>query len=258
MFKKLAICSLTAVMFGAGSVAVAHTGVKDAGTEGKTLYTAFTIGHGCTSAALPTPIPVIAQSALFPNAADSKAFKIDPTTKAETAIDLATVITGATANGGVTPLAPKAVKDSSLFKGSKSIVDSLGNVRGVKLWGAVLNTDMVGLSPFKVSGVKFEPTSCAKSLKVRIAIANWCNFNQHPDANRRVDMWIGHMTTKFNDPDVMPHENTETYWPTLTINRDTVANPLPASCGAGYEVAVQPSDADIDANLPIKGLWPTP
>jgi hypothetical protein len=37
MFKKLAIFSLTAAMFGAGSIAVAHTGVKDQGTEGKSL-----------------------------------------------------------------------------------------------------------------------------------------------------------------------------------------------------------------------------
>jgi hypothetical protein len=257
MFKKLAAYSLVAVMFGAGSVAMAHTGVKDAGVEGKTLYTAFTIGHGCGSTANPTQLPVIAQSVVFPNAVDSQAFKIDPVTFAETPIDLTTQISGLVAGAGLTTLAPKGVQDAALFKNMSSTVDSLGVVRGLKLTQAKLDPTMVGLVPFKVSGVKFDTTSCAKSLKVRVAVANWCQNINDPTYDRRADVWIGHMTTKFNDPEVMPEGfATAPYWPTLTINRDLVANPLPSTCGTGYDVAIQPSDADIDANLPVKGFWP--
>lgn len=258
MFKKLTICSLTIAMFGTASVAIAHTGVKDQGTEGKTLYTAFTIGHGCGSVANAVQLPVIAQSVLFPNAANSQAFKIDSTTLAETAItDLSTEIQGAI--GTLVPLSPKAVKDVSLFKFSSSIldksVDPVGVVRGIRLTGAALPPDMVGLVPFKVAGVKFVTTSCARSLKVRIAIANWCQNINNPTYDRRADIWMGHATTKFNDLDVLP-EGTSPYWPTLTITRDLVANPLTTACGTGYDLAIQPSDADIDANLPMRGFWP--
>ena len=43
---------------------------------------------------------------------------------------------------------------------------------------------------------------------------------------------------------------------TLTINRNLATNPLPASCGAGIDVTMTPSAADITANLPIPGVWP--
>lgn len=80
------------------------------------------------------------------------------------------------------------------------------------------------------------------------------------------------MTTKFNDPNVMPYNQADMdsgkfYWPTMTIARNLVTNPLPAGCGAGYNLAIEPADADIDANLPIPHgtaptgaptlLWPT-
>lgn len=258
MFKKLAIYSLTAALFGAGSVAVAHTGVKDKGLEGQGLYTAFTIGHGCESAtntALPI-LPVIAQSVVFPNGIGSVAFKIDPATKAESRIDLSKFITGAI--GGVVTLGPKAAQDKSIFQVAKSVVDAAGNVRGLKFTNGQLDPTMVGLVPFKVSGIKFEPTSCANSLQVRVAIANWCNTSQDVADDRRVDLWMGHTTTKFNDPNVLGTSGGNPYWPTLTINRDLVANPLPAACGAGFAVAVQPHDSNIDAQMPIKGYWPMP
>jgi hypothetical protein len=251
MFKNLAIFSLTTAMFGAGSVAVAHTGVKDQGTEGKTLYTALTIGHGCTSATNSTPLPVIAQSVLFPNRWDAQKFKVAVDGTETVITDLSKHITGS-----IAALSFKGIKDLSLFKNSRSIVTTSGVVRGIQLTGASLDPDMIGLAPFRMSGVKFEPASCAKSLKVRMAIANWCNTSQDVADGRRVDLWFGQMTTKFNDPGVMPHENTEVYWPTLTINRDLVANPLPAYCGTGFDLAVQPSASDIDANLGIKGYWP--
>jgi len=43
---------------------------------------------------------------------------------------------------------------------------------------------------------------------------------------------------------------------TLTINRNVAANPLPSSCGAGIDVTVTPSAADVTVNLPIPGVWP--
>lgn len=260
MLKKLTAYSLATVIMGAGQMAFAHTGVKDQATEGKSLYTAFTIGHGCGSIANPTQLPVIAQSALFPNAADSVAYKLDANGKDGAVFDLSKAIVGVV-GGGVTTLGPKAVMDKSLFTKLQSIIPdaSTGVVRGFRFSGGSLPTDMIGLPPFKVSGISFQKTSCAKSLKVRIAIANFCQTTRDTNYDRRVDLWMGHMTTLFNDPDVMP-ENfaTSPYWPTLTVNRDLVANPLPAACtNGGFDVAVEPSDADIDNNLVFPGYWPS-
>ncbi|MDD5579226.1 MAG: hypothetical protein PHY16_08110 [Methylobacter sp.] len=41
--------------------------------------------------------------------------------------------------------------------------------------------------------------------------------------------------------------------PVLQVNRDLINNPLNPSCGAGIEVTVTPSAADIDAHLGIPG-----
>lgn len=261
MLKKLTAYSLATVILGAGQMAFAHTGVKDQATEGKGLYTAFTIGHGCESATISTPFPVRAQSVLFPNAADSVAHKLNADGSDGPLIDLANHITGVV-GGGVTTLSPKAIMDRSLFTNLTSIIpnSSTGVVRGIRFSGGILPTDMVGLSQFKVSGVNFQPNSCAKSLKVRIAIANFCTNSRDTNADRRADIWIGHMTALFNDPGVMPEDfQTDPYWPTLTVNRDLTKNPLPAACtNSGFDIAVEPSDADIDANLVFPGFWPAP
>jgi hypothetical protein len=41
----------------------------------------------------------------------------------------------------------------------------------------------------------------------------------------------------------------------LIVNRNLTANPLDASCGAGFEVTVTPSAAQIDRDLPIPNVW---
>lgn len=264
--KKLSLCATVAMLCGAAQIASAHTGVKDSATEGKTLYTAFTIGHGCAAAeGDTTPLPVVAQSVVFPNATDSVAYKINPADgKDGDAIDLSTVVSGAvghgstaTPAGGLIGLSPAGIQDKSVFNNQKELVDDAGSVRGFQFTDGNLDTTLMGLIPFRVSGVSFVPTSCAKSVKVRIGIANYCTNSKKTSDDNRVDMWIGHMTKKFNDPGVMPSDfETAPYWPTMTISRDLAKNPLPASCNGGFDVAVQPSDADIDKYLPIKGFWP--
>jgi hypothetical protein len=266
MFKKLAIYSLTAAMFGAGSVAVAHTSPKDQATEGKSLYTAIAIGHGCASAVNETPLPVIAQSVLFPNNADSVWSKLDASGNRVAALTIDKVV-----EGTLLGIAPGLVQDKNIFAKMAEIADAntlvgahpAPNVRGFRMWQGNLQTDLTGLVPFKISGVKFLTTSCAKSLKVRLAIANWCktttmNNADLADKDRRADFWLGKPTYKFNDPKVAsiadPADPTVTpFWPTLTINRDLVANPLPAACGAGFDAAVEPSNADINTYLPMAG-----
>jgi hypothetical protein len=265
-FKKLTLCVFIAAACGAGQAAYAHTGIKDTATEGKTLYTAFTLGHGCQDTAeqgeeaLEKLLPVKAQSVVFPNGTGSQAFRINPDTGAESPIDLSDYISGA--DGGVITLAPGMVQDKNVFKKQYEVTDAQGNVRGIHFTNGNLDTTAVGLIPFKVSAPKFTATvgndgvtpNCAKSLKIRIAIANYCNASKSTDKDNRSDIWIGHLTTKFNDPGVMPHDwETSPFWPTLTVNR---SGALDESCGAGFDIAVQPSDAEVDSYLRVKGYWP--
>jgi hypothetical protein len=266
MFKKIAICSLTAAMFGASSVALAHTGFKDKVMEGSTFYTAITIGHGCGSATNDTPLPVIAQSVLFPNNADSVWSKLDANGNRVAALTIDKVV-----EGTILGITPGLVQDKSIFNRMAEVADSstlvgahpAPNVRAFRMWNGNLQTDLTGLVPFKIAAPKFLPTSCAKSLKIRVAIANWCktsatNSADLTDKDRRADFWLGKPTAYFNDPKVVsianPADTTvKPYWPTLTITRDTAANPLPPSCGDGFDAAVEPSVADINANLPMTG-----
>jgi hypothetical protein len=253
--KKLTLCALATVICGAGQAVYAHTGIKDKAEEGKGLYTAFTITHGCNNnEGTETLLPVAAQTAVFPNNTDSQAFKIE-SDGSETSINLADHIEGA--NGGLPGLAPGMVQDKSIFKKQWEVTDATGNVRAIAFYNGKLDTTAVGLVPFRVTAPKFKADSCAKSLKVRIAIANYCNKSKNTDKNNRSDIWIGHTTPLFSDMDVLPHDSdTSPFWPTLTVERSSSNNPLPDSCEGGFDIAVQPSDADIDTYLPVQGYWP--
>lgn len=250
--KKMTLCSLATVICGAGQLAYAHTGVKDNATEGERLYTAFTITHGCNNNEGTEKLQkVVAQSALFPNNEDSQAFMINAD-GTETPINLADHIEDA--SGGLPTLSPGMVQDKNVFKKQQEITDANGRVRAIHFASGSLDTTAVGVIPFRVSGLTFKEASCAKSLLVRIPVANYCNKTKNTDKDNRSDIWIGHTTPLFSDIGVLPHDSeTSPFWPTLTVER-TTAN----TCAEAdqFDIAVQPSDADIDNYLPIKGYWP--
>lgn len=253
--KRLTVGTLAAAVLGYGQSALAHTVIRDKATEGQTLYTAAVITHGCAAGESTDRLPVRAQSILFPNNTDSILTRLDtnqPTSLGE-------VIEGA---APVLAISPTMGQDKNVFKRQKKIQDlnvlvgahSVPNGRAFQYWKGRLRTDAQGYIPFGVSGINFKSSSCAKSLLVRIAIANWCTNSQSTDDDNRVDVWIGRATPLFNDTGVLSLG----FWPTLTINRDLSANPLPAGCNGGYDVAIEPSDNDIDNILPIQGYWPKP
>ncbi len=253
--KALAVWTLAAASFFASQGALAHTVIRDKATENTTLYTAAVITHGCAGGHDAATIPVIAQSIVFPNNVDSILTRLDT----QAPVQLSDVIEG---QAPVLQISPAYGQDKSVFKRQKKIIDpnvlvgahSVPNARAFQYWKGKLRTDAQGYIPFSVSGIAFKASSCAKSLAVRIAIANWCTTSQSPDEDNRADIWIGRTTPLFNDDGV----TSIGFWPALTINRDLSKNPLPPACGDGYDVAIEPSDADIDANLPIKGYWPKP
>jgi len=138
----------------------------------------------------------------------------------------------------------------TIFANNIPLADGNGAIRGWQSWSgtspyngpALLETaktasgadiSETGLAPFGIGAFQFQPTSCAKTLKIRVAVANWCGKGaaSYTDPGR-VDVWIGSMTSKFNDPVTMPNVNaTPIYWPTITVNRDLAKNPLPGTKG---------------------------
>lgn len=256
--------TLALALFGTGLLAVsplslAHTGIKDQGTAGRTLYTAFTITHGCGLEGSGTK-PVIAQSAVFPWGMSDGSDGNLVATVGTTPTDLTQFLD--TAAPKLFSLSPGMVQDKNVFQAQAEVTDASSNVVAITYTKGNLDTTAVGLPPFRVSppdladGETGEAESCIKTLKVRIGVANWCSKTQDESKPFRADIWIGHMTTKFDDPNVMPNGFAASpYWPTMTINRATA---LPESCGAGIDVNVEPSDAFIDQYLPIKGYWPEP
>lgn len=301
--KTYPLLSILTLTLAASQNVSAHTGVKDTGSEGTTLYTAFTLTHGCaTNAGGETTATglgidgntaqksVIAQSVLFPNANDAVFGKIDSAGYIDTTgMVLSDHIQGV--SGGVLPITPSATlpqpfPNTYVVREANSNTRATGGTtRGFQGWGGEIpeGGGTVALGGFKVAGISFVSTSCAKSLKVQIAVANFCHAGgkAKDTGSDRADIWIGHMTTKFNDPLLMPNAagtqvgNGDTrdkiYWPTLTINRNLGTNPFldASNCGSGFDVGIHPSDPDIDANLPLalprKGFkdlpgakfWPT-
>ncbi|WP_374086164.1 hypothetical protein [Methylomicrobium lacus] len=226
------------------------TDVKDQAVESKTHYTGLAITHGCQDDEQKWRLfPVRVVSAVFPNDVGALAYKVDPDTGTETSVNLADHIEGAI--GGLPTLAPEMVQDKSVFKKQKEVVGENDKVRALQFYLGKLDVAAEAVLPFRVSAPKFLADSCAKSLRVRIAVGNWCEHSK-ADPNR-ADIWMGQKTSLFNDSTVMPGDG---YWPTLVINRNLVANPLANGCGNGFDLAVQPSKADIDRFLPVKGYWP--
>jgi hypothetical protein len=264
--------------------------------EGVSGYNAFTITHGCNgNVTLGAHRNVIAQSVVFPNspnAADTVIYRLDPVTGVSTGVtqpDLSADIYASAPTSDVpagTLLAPGEgiysqlgigliTAGGTLFPNIIPSVDTTLNIRGYRTWsgpyphkGATVEESVVSttaLSPWRYgSKVVFRPTSCAKSLKVRIAIANWCRKGlTSVGLDDRVDLWIGHTTDLFNDQRTMPRATAYNYatevpfWPTFTIKRDLIAKPLNDSCGAGYDLAIEPSSADIDKYLTMPaGKYP--
>jgi hypothetical protein len=287
--KKMALVSAATVVSFAAQNVMAHTGIRDVVQEGAVSINALNLSHGCNGNGDSTTEKtenIVAMSALFPNAADPKmavVTKLNPTTGASlgTLPDLSDDIVGVVAGVGFTVLGLNTIQpnvfpnfipniDKNTLVGAHSTPLKRGFAAhngprpyaSAPLWMEV--TSGSAYAPFNVGPISFKSTSCAKSLRVRVAEVNWCMKGKANDTNpARADVWIGHMTSKFNDAYVMPYSQADMdagkfYWPTMTVVRNLTTNPLPAGCGDGYNLAIEPADADIDANLPMpRGLAPT-
>lgn len=239
----LAACA--AALLAATSGANAHTTVRSQATEGITADNALRIGHGCSTPGGET-IPVVAQSVVFPTVAPVLTASDGSPVGA-----LSTVITqGSLAGFG------RVLQDTSVFMSQQPKVDALGNSIGFAAHDGALAVDLVGRVPFQFAAPRFVATSCAKRLLVRVAIADVCSLAATDTvAAGKVNLWIPDNGSQYANAGKPIGIDGIGSPATLIVNRDLATNPLPPACGAGIDVTVTPSAADVDANLPIRGVW---
>lgn len=247
------------------------------------------ISHGCLDEKTGARLPIIAESVALPNNAPTILFKdvatgtITPGNLSDfTATDHTGAISGLENVGDVIrPVLPQAG-----WKSTKIIYDDTIPSRVIGWTNNGGNFQLPGTSayteqPFRVSTINAKADSCARSLQVKIAIADVCKLNKWPvtKENAAADLWIPNTTAKFpygnvdavgtpvdaNDPSKGSKPLTG-FPATLTLWRDqggtnpgaapgtAKANKLPEACGKGYDVIMYPSNLDVDTVLPK--VWP--
>lgn len=244
-FRKVVILAgvIGSLSMGMGS-AQAHTTVRDQMTEGKSGDTALKVGHGCTT---PGGVKrgVIAQSVTWAN--------VNPVITASdssTISSLSEVITQGSLLGLIKP-----IQSRDIFARQGVKADANGNIIAFHAREGVLPPTFLGRIPVQVSSVNFVESSCAKKLLVKVAIADICVATAPTLLEGKVNLWVPSNGSSYATIGASRNIDGVGAPATLTINRDIVANPLDQACGAGIDVTVTPSAAEVDANLPIPLFW---
>lgn len=152
----------------------------------------------------------------------------------------------------------RLIKSRDVFEKEDLILDSVGNPVGFWAGGGegLPGRNWVGKVPFRVTAVAIQPESCASSVILVPAIANVCQLSSIEEFSGEgvIDLWTA---PEAGSPFDAPGWN---YPATFRVERDLTNNPLPASCGEGFEVRIFPSAAQLEKNMPvtIKGqqVWP--
>lgn len=257
MILKTAALGLLALAAGRG--ASAHTTLQTpAIPEGTRVFNAVLIEHGCDDPATgATSTPVFGESVVFPDGVDS-AITTQPAgsgTPKPYAGKLSDFVQNwANANHKIQS------RDVFTLEGVK--YDPLGNIIG--FWGgggSLPGVGYIGLNPFVTDPVLIQPASCAASVTFVLGIADVCKLTNVAGFNTEtVNLWTPAVGSSY---DGTPDTNDGYDSPaSLKITRNLAANPLPAACGAGLDVKVTPSAAQLNRDMPVwyngKQAWPLP
>lgn len=190
--------------------------------------------------------PVIATSVMFPTQAP-----VVTGSDGSTFANLAAITETGTLAGAIGP-----IFDRSLFLSQQLKHDALGNIIGWSGTYGMMPPGFRGRMPFQFTGPRFVANSCAKRLLIRVAIADVCGRDSQNNIQvGLVNMWIPDSGSRYSTIGKAAGIDGIGSPATLTVNRNLIANPLPPACGAGIDVTVTPSAADVDANLPVPGFW---
>jgi hypothetical protein len=232
--------ALVAALCTAAPLAFAHTTIKAQATEGVRDDNAVRIGHGCEDHA------VIAQSVVFPGESP----EIATSEPAITLTDLGEVIQQSSLAGLV-----GGIQDRGIFERQRESVDPNGNVVGLQGWHGWLAPTYAGRVPFQFTPPNFLPESCATKLRIVVAIADVCKLSTPTLQPEKVNLWIPDNGSVYAVEGAANGVEGIGAPAVLTVNRNLTSNPLDASCGAGFEVTITPSAAQIDRDLPIPRVW---
>ena len=250
MLKKVALYSLTGAILAASQSVFAHTRLQtpvideNSAAHGSN-YNNEVIGHGCTTAS-GDRINVVGTVVVFPDGVDST-LTVDGEASEQTLIDFVS-------NWG-SPV--QLIQNKDVFEIQDEITDPLGNVVGYWAGSAEgLKHNLTGVIPFRTSGVIIEPTSCAKSVTFRIAIADICRVTAASDfSTENLNLWTPAVGSSFEIEDSSGYDSPAT----LTVNR---TSDMPEACGDGVDVVVTPSAAQLDRDFPVVidgvQVWPAP
>ncbi len=248
IFKKLAICTLITGLFAVSQIATAHTSLQVGSiNENTSTYNNVVIGHGCAPiGSTITSNPVIAQSVVFPDGIDSSITDAAGAALSGLITDYVTnwVTVGTTAGTGF----GSKIKNTDVFEkeGLKLANGSPDRIGFYGLEGELPGVGYLGLNPFRTAKVVINPASCAKSVTFKIAIADICKTTRFPITEGNANIWMPAGTGSIYDTFQLDGYGSPA---ALKVVRTSV---LPAACGAGIDVVVTPSGAQINRDLPIK------
>ncbi|MES2626286.1 MAG: hypothetical protein V4628_13465 [Pseudomonadota bacterium] len=235
--------SVSLLLAGMNPNASAHTTLETSSmSEGVRVLNNIQVGHACGAST-----SVIGTSVVFPDGADS--------TLLENGVVHTGLLTDFITNWGpnIQPLVDRSVFTNIDEKNGPS-----GNVVG--LWaggGAGIPDHMVGYVPFRVNATNINPASCATSVRFYVSIVDVCKIT---DAASLHQDGVAHFWTHNTLGTVYDNTSADDA-ARLTITRNLVTNPLPASCGAtGTTVEVKVSPTQLERDMPIKiqgtRIWP--
>ncbi len=249
MLLKTVTQSLFALIVLSGIIfqnALAHTVIEPPQvTEGKSSNNHVVITHGCGDEA------IIGQSVVIPDGNSSTI-----------------VANGAPYAGSLSDFLQNwgnvitFVQDRSVFSEQDRKVDANGNTIG--FWfggGRTVASYARGHIPFVSGAILFVPESCAKVVRFTFAVADICKITSINNMSEEdsVNFWTPAVGSKY---DGTPGGHAYDFPAFFTVNRDLETNPLPESCGAGQQITVKPSAAQVDRDMPIilngTQVWPQP
>lgn len=228
-----------ALSFAFAAGADAHTTVKAQATEGVRDDNALRIGHGCADVN-----GITAQSVVFPTDAP----ELTTSDPGVTLTSLDDVVVPSDLAGLV-----QSIQSRDIFGIQDERLDANGNVVGFFARAGYLKPNLVGRVPFQFSAPSFVATSCAKRLLIRVAIADICSARAPALEPAKVNLWIPDNGSAIAAQGAAADVEGIGEPATLIVNR---ASALPPGCGAGYDVVVTPSAAQVDRDLPIRYFWP--
>ncbi|NOQ63397.1 MAG: hypothetical protein GQ582_02655 [Methyloprofundus sp.] len=246
--KNIPLSIITTSILLASQMASAHTRLQIPSIdEGTRVYNNQIISHGCRNPdTQAVDLTTIATILVFPDGVDSSI------TVNEEVSDQP--LSAFIENWG-SPI--RKVQNKDLFELEEEIRDPLGNVVGYWAGSGGRQGSLIGAVPFRSNSFVIAETSCAKSVKAIVAIADICKITNIAGFNDAdIMLWTPAVGSNFDGTEDLNGYNSPA---SLIINR---TSPLPESCGEGVAVVVTPSAAQLNRDMPVNidgvQIWPSP